>query len=446
MLMKVALPSLLLLALSNAALADQCDVVELNCLESATLSVGGSVLNDVCIRVQKTEDCTLSDPVNSCADLTPLAKNPTSPLGNNQCNLIEETCTDFAFGQCNEWAREFECFNAAAIMGDAVLENRRFSNLQEEFSQDCRAVEANPDCSFERSEITMGFATRIINARSVTRSWWQRQHRYDCSVGSVEDTCQAFDAQPICRQTGQVTCLAYDSEGRCIAQTEQYLCESDTSFAPQCAVVEVCEDGSCDPEEDEPNGDYAQAAAWLNFLDEATKNTTCEVGDPSSSGVVGDVDVDDCAEGTFANGETEPLVFTGQRMYCTTHVFSSCSQNAELYARIQAGAAHFLRSQCRGFFCTSRRHYYCTYNSKFARVFQEQAHLQTGVQFTNACPGFTIEQLETLDVEAMDLSEIFGDMLAEAQEPIQDLVIDRLSQELGVFQLDIEGTLGGGGQ
>jgi len=57
-----------------------------------------------------------------------------------------------------------------------------------------------------------------------------------------------------------------------------------------------------------------------------------------------------------------------------------------------------------------------------------------------------IEQLETLDVEAMDLSEIFGDMLAEAQEPIQDLVIDRLNQELGVFQLDVEGTLGGGGQ
>ena len=132
-------------------------------------------------------------------------------------------------------------------------------------------------------------------------------------------------------------------------------------------------------------------------------------------------------------------------MYCSSSLLDACRDTDLLYQRMQAGATHYLRSECRGVFCLKKRYFYCTYNSKFARVFQEQAHLQTGVQFTDACPGLTIQQLETIDVDAMDLSEVFGDMLEDADLPVQDLVIERISTDMGVFQLGVEDTLGGNG-
>jgi hypothetical protein len=89
--------------------------------------------------------------------------------------------------------------------------------------------------------------------------------------------------------------------------------------------------------------------------------------------------------------------------------------------------------------------YWCAYSSKFARVFQEEAHDQTGTQFNypsaNPCPALSIGELQSLDISQMDLSEIYGDLLSQTGTPVEAFIIDQLETELGSYQSDVQNTL-----
>jgi len=151
-----------------------------------------------------------------------------------------------------------------------------------------------------------------------------------------------------------------------------------------------------------------------------------------------------CVNGIFDNGEEEASVYAGRLVSCPVDIIGAHCDEVEPY--IIAGSSHYLGKRCTSRVlgvCVGKRRFYCVYNSKFARVFQEQAHIQTGAQFNwgaeDPCPALTIEQLETLDVEAMDLTEVFGDRLDEIDEPVQDLVTDRLKRDLSVHTGGVQG-------
>ena len=59
--------------------------------------------------------------------------------------------------------------------------------------------------------------------------------------------------------------------------------------------------------------------------------------------------------------------------------------------------------------CVERKESYCCYNSPLARILQEQGRPQLGKGWGSAqnpqCEGFTHDELERLDFDAMDLSE-----------------------------------------
>lgn len=59
--------------------------------------------------------------------------------------------------------------------------------------------------------------------------------------------------------------------------------------------------------------------------------------------------------------------------------------------------------------CVERKESYCCYNSPLARILQEQGRPQLGKGWGSAqhpqCEGFTQDELERLDFDAMDLSE-----------------------------------------
>ena len=60
--------------------------------------------------------------------------------------------------------------------------------------------------------------------------------------------------------------------------------------------------------------------------------------------------------------------------------------------------------------------------------------MQTGAQFrlgeTPQCPGLTFEQMESLDVAEMDLTEVYDDMLGSADQPVEELLIQELQSQL----------------
>lgn len=84
--------------------------------------------------------------------------------------------------------------------------------------------------------------------------------------------------------------------------------------------------------------------------------------------------------------------------------------------------------------CIERKESYCCYNSPLARILQEQGRPQLGKSWGSAkaplCEGFTQEELERLDFDAMDLSE-FEALIVQKSELNADAAQDRGTTHAG---------------
>lgn len=65
--------------------------------------------------------------------------------------------------------------------------------------------------------------------------------------------------------------------------------------------------------------------------------------------------------------------------------------------------------------CVKYRTGKCCFNSKLARIINQQGRPQLGLDM-RACDGFTVSQIQALDWSRIDLSEFIADMLAQAQQ------------------------------
>lgn len=91
--------------------------------------------------------------------------------------------------------------------------------------------------------------------------------------------------------------------------------------------------------------------------------------------------------------------------------------------RIGAGLCHEVGSYCTAReigtqMCQTIRHQQCCFNSKLARIIQEQGRPQLGKVWGDPhspdCSGYTAAQLQSLDFSKMDLSEFVADVTAKA--------------------------------
>lgn len=100
-----------------------------------------------------------------------------------------------------------------------------------------------------------------------------------------------------------------------------------------------------------------------------------------------------------------------------------------------------------GCVCTKYRTGKCCFNSKLARIINQQGRAQLGLSMRD-CNGFTVEQIEQLDWSQIDLSEFIADMLNQAQanlpkaadlQRLNDKIIDNIdnSSSGGVQPVDL---------
>lgn len=87
----------------------------------------------------------------------------------------------------------------------------------------------------------------------------------------------------------------------------------------------------------------------------------------------------------------------------------------------EASRVHYVGNYCSQdsiFGCLSRKYVYCTYPSKLSRIIIEQGKSQLGQSFGSSknpdCRGFTLQELESLNFDAMDLSEFYSDVMSNA--------------------------------
>ena len=172
--------------------------------------------------------------------------------------------------------------------------------------------------------------------------------------------------------------------------------------------------------EDEPSSDFGMATSWLNMLHEMQK-------DFRTSGE------DDPSDVKFFKGT--PMSCSNQpgRKCCSSggiidDAFNQCPESAGILSDLRAaGATHYVGASCDirvlGH-CYKRRHHYCTYKSKFARVFLSEYKRQMGEDWGRPggehCRFITVNDLATLDMDQMDFSEVFGDVLSDAIIPVSN--------------------------
>lgn len=120
--------------------------------------------------------------------------------------------------------------------------------------------------------------------------------------------------------------------------------------------------------------------------------------------------------------------------------FLSCTEE-EAYLQMKRGSnlCHYVGSYCDKKFlgyCYVRKESYCCFNSKLARIFQEQGKPQIGKGWGEAkspnCSGFTPEEMEQLDFSKMDLSEFINEIMANAQIPNASTVNTLIEKQGGI--------------
>lgn len=103
---------------------------------------------------------------------------------------------------------------------------------------------------------------------------------------------------------------------------------------------------------------------------------------------------------------------------------AGCTREERLLAEERhAGNTHYLGRRCaRRIFgvCVRWRRSWCVFGSKLGRILQEAARGQLGIGWGN-CRGFTVEEMERIDFEAVDLSEFTENLLDGSREPSIEL-------------------------
>lgn len=109
-------------------------------------------------------------------------------------------------------------------------------------------------------------------------------------------------------------------------------------------------------------------------------------------------------------------------------LFACTEEEQELMVRKALKSTHEIGTYCSSRFlgsCVKKKTAYCMFNSPLARIFNEQARLQTGVSWGEPehpnCQGITLEQFQALDMDRVDLSEWTGMMISSGMIDTQAL-------------------------
>ncbi len=332
----------------------------------------------------------------------------------------------------------------------------------------CGNYRGNSGC-----ELTGSRCTETVRTRDGETVCANREHDYRC-VGPLTEgpDCARLRADG-CHQTG-ARCVMRSGEhpelpdppgadlGACLIRENTYDCPKSVTLcrrktvAYECGGEIRCASGDdCFDTSTEQSADFPLAAARMAMLSDMERCLATTEDGGSSPGGYGPIEVDaaagtaagpiDCAD---ASGG-EVTIFKGKRYRCDLNLagfvqnccrkkglFSgSCpASTKELRARRDgAGACHYVgihKKKALGVTLRKRK-VYCCFNSRMARVVHEQARGQLiekglwptaknggwGGAKNPLCGGMTAEQLQEIDFDSVDFSEVYADLVDAADIP-----------------------------
>jgi conjugal transfer mating pair stabilization protein TraN len=269
---------------------------------------------------------------------------------------------------------------------------------------------------FKTSEACVdGPSTKTISGEPVTRACWRYEAQYECVTGTTNDCAPLLSAG--CSQIGSA-CIQKLIDGQCALWEQKYQCQTSkgvSSTVVDCGSNAFCMDGKCFDAKASPNPDFGLAATSLNIMFEAGKDF--------------DATLMQIFKGKDERCSKTPIL--GFKNCCNDSGWgvdldlTQCTfEEQQLGLNRQAKVCHLVGSYCSNKnvlgFCDSKKETYCCFNSKLARILQEQGRPQLGLGWgspeTPDCRGLTPMEIQSLDFGKMDLSEFYTDAMLKAKE------------------------------
>lgn len=284
-----------------------------------------------------------------------------------------------------------------------------------------------PECKQIKSQCIAGRATRIINGHSVTVNCWDKLLTYQCNT---PNTCGALSE---CN----VTSSSCDAKlgGVCITQKQKRQCETQ-----QCQDVGlVCGADSFSLSGDyyEPDttrsSDFNKAAAGLAAIGEAGQNVKDATNITEDSAIIFKGDVMKCSNKAMGISNCCQDSGWGNDIGIT-----SCSEEEKALGtakedKLTISLGQYCAEKVLGV-CIRKKKSYCAFNSKLARIVQQEGKAQLGLNFGSAkhpnCIAFTPKQLQQINMEGMDFSDFYEDLHEGMVVPDTSEIQQRLQQSM----------------
>lgn len=309
--------------------------------------------------------------------------------------------------------------------------------IKESIQDHCQILDllkSNQVCQVQGSPIcTSGAGRKIINGVVIDRPCWQWTQNYICQTQS-NNTCSNLNLEhcdlvstTCSKQVGDV-CV----EKKNVYQCPTKVCQNTASV--YCGNGQTfCLDGNCTNHDYQPYTKFNEAVSNLSSVNAASKNF-------------------DTSEGFIFRGHDLSCRYdeAGFRNCCNNSGWGQdmglahCSQEEkELGLSKQKKMVIYVGSFCSkkaGGLCLAHKKAYCIFDSKLSRLIQEQGRQrQLGIGFGDGkhpdCRGLTPQELQHLNFDVMNFSEIYDDirskMTIHDQGDIQAEIkksIDRLIQ------------------
>lgn len=271
-----------------------------------------------------------------------------------------------------------------------------------------------PECKKTEEVCIESGGTRLVNGIYTTLPCWKYKLTYLCDTA---DTC--VPNLPIISQTCKSklmgVCIEYDAE----QEIEKRTCKENALI---CGETSFCLEGDCYEPTPTQSQDFSKAASMLAAVSKAAEDIT----DP-------------------------PLIFTGKNQRCTIKIagiancckdggwgtdinITSCSSEEKALGAAQEEQLTIpLGSYCAKKVlgaCIRKKRSYCVFDSKLARIIQEQGRPQIGRGFGSAknpdCSAITPEEMQQMDFSKIDFSDFYGDMQNNTNLPNMDEIKARI--------------------
>ncbi|MGI2025276.1 type-F conjugative transfer system mating-pair stabilization protein TraN [Shewanella glacialipiscicola] len=294
------------------------------------------------------------------------------------------------------------------------------------YNNSCGAI--LPECQQVQSQCIEGKETRMINGISVTLDCWNEQTTYQCDF---PNTCDAIADCSI-----QSTTCDTQLGGVCINDKQQRQC--DTSLCRDTGLICGADNFSLSGDYYDPAAtrgtDFERAAAGLSAMSDAANDLKDKANINADSAIIFKGNIMECSK--KAVGLSNCCKDGG---WGNDIGLASCSEGEKALKiakekKLTIAMGEYCAEKVLGV-CINTKKSYCAFDSKLARIVQQDGRVQIGKPFGSAkhpdCSALSPNELQRIDMSSMDFSDFYEDMYDAFELPNTDEIQNRLQQSVG---------------